>query len=420
MENTKTRLAMIGVSGRGMSQMGLLLAMDDVDIVAVCDLYEDRMQAAADKIMQERGTQTKQYADYKEMIRQEELDGVVITSSWDNHIQAAVCAMRYGVYPAMEVGGACSVNECWTLVRASEETGIPCMMLENCCYGREELALLNMVKQGLFGEVVHCEGAYSHDLRAEVSKGEENRHYRLRNYKNRNAELYPTHELGPIAKWLDINRGNRMLTLTATASKARGVNHYAREHQGAGHPNAAAPFNQGDIVTTVIKCAHGETIMLVHDTTLPRPYSRGNVVRGTKGIYMEANASVHIEGLTPDNPNHWDPAAWEPLGNYFEQYDHPVWKEYFKLGVRGGHGGMDYLVLRAYVESLRNGTPPPVDVYDAASWMVITVLSEESIMMGSHPVAIPDFTDGKWLRRDELPAGRYNLDRVCFEAFDQG
>jgi hypothetical protein len=291
------------------------------------------------------------------------------------------------------------------------------MLLENCCYGKEEMQILNMVKKGLFGEIIHCQGGYHHDLRGEVGWGDKNRHYRLNHFHRRNGELYPTHELGPIAKVLDINRGNRMMYLTAMASKARGMKLWAEKNR-PGDPISKFEWNEGDIVTTSIRCANGETIILSHDCTLPRPYSRGGYVHGTKGIWMEDNGSVFLEGLSPENKDSWTHAIWEPLTKYLDQYGHPLWKAFENIGVRGGHGGMDFLVLRAFAESIQNRTPAPIDVYDTASWMAITCLSEMSIARGSMPVDVPDFTDGRWINRDPLAPSCYSLDGVwdnCFK-----
>ena len=412
------RIGIVGLGGRGMGQMGVLLDMEDVEVVAVCDLYEDRVLAGIEAVAARRGRKPDGYADYRELVAREDLEAVVVTSSWTSHARIAVAAMRAGKYAAMEVGGAASLQECWELVRTSEETGKPCMMLENCCYGREEMALLNMVKQGVFGELVHCQGGYEHDLREEICNGDVNRHYRRENFLRRNGELYPTHELGPICKWLDVNRGNRMTILTSMASKSRGLSLWMQEHR----KDVAVPprFNQGDVVTTMIQCANGETILLTHDCSSPRPYSRGGRLQGTRGIWMEDNKSICIEGITAQDPTSWDHFPWEPFDRYIDGYDHPLWKEYAEFGLRGGHGGMDYLVLRAFVESVQNGTDTPIDVYDTAAWMAITCLSEQSVAMGSMPVPIPDFTDGRWIGREKAVPGCFALDDVYRTLFPGG
>ena len=307
--------------------------------------------------------------------------------------------MEHGIPVAMEVGGAYTIDDCWRLVRTYEKTKTPFMFLENCCYGEAEMLVMNMVKQGLFGEIIHCEGGYRHDLRAEIIYGKENRHYRLHNYLNRNCENYPTHELGPIAQILNINRGNRFLSLNAISSKAAGLNAFAAAHPDANQELATARFAQGDVVTTVITCAHGETITLTLDTTLPRAYSRGFTVQGTKGMYMEDNRSIFLDS-DHGGADHWD---WSPEWNnqvkYLEKYSHPTWVDYHKNGIRGGHGGMDGLVFDAFIECIRLGRPCPIDVYDAVAWMAVTPLSEESIAKGGAPVAFPDFTSGAWCTR---------------------
>ena len=401
------RVAVVGVSGRGRGLLGLLLGMPDVEVIGVSDLYEDRLARAKQDVIEKRGNTPMASTDFRRLLEMKELDAVITPSSWTSPADVCIASMDAGKYAATEVGGATSVEQCWELVRTSERTKKPCMLLENCCYGREELTIFNMVKQGLFGELVHAEGGYQHDLRDEICNGRENRHYRLANYSNRNGEVYPTHELGPIAKCLNINRGNRMLTLTATASKARGLHEWVKTHRGEEYDLFNRQFTMGDVVTTVIKCAHGETITLTHDTSLPRPYSRGNRIEGTKGIWMEDKYAVYLEGVSPKAD------VWDSLNNYYEKYEHPLWKWYRTEGVKGGHGGMDYLVLRAYVEAVKAGTQTPIDVYDTAAWMAVTCLSEDSVAMGSMPVAIPDFTNGKWFQREPAVLGKYCLTEVC-------
>ena len=408
-EKGKTvRLGVIGLGGRGMSQPETLLQMPDVEIVAVCDVYDDRVQKGQDLVFEKRGVRPDGETDYKKVLARPDIDAICVFTSWETHIDICVQAMRAGKKVATEVGGANSVDECWKLVRAKEETGIECMMLENCCYGKEEMTLLNMIRQGVFGTLVHCQGGYEHDLRDEIGNGDINRHYRQRHFLHRNGELYPTHELGPIAEYLNINRGNRMVSLCAMSSKAAGLHAWLQEHR----PDSElvnAQVNQGDIVTTMISCANGETILLTHDCTLPRPYSRGGRIQGTKGIWMEDNRSIYIDGRSPVDPGYWT-HRWEKDEAYMEEYKHPLWQAYEEFGLRGGHGGMDYLVLRAFVESVQKDECPPIDTYDTASWMAITALTEQSIAMGGAPVPVPDFTEGRWLqKRESFATGEYAL-----------
>lgn len=399
MKRDKLNVGMIGFGARGTLLLrDIILPMGKVNVKMVCDSYEDRAEKAADKVEEEQGTRPLVSLDYKEVIANPEVDTIIITCAWEGHIQIAIEAMRAGKAVGMEVGGAYTVEQCWDLVRTYEETKTPIMMLENCCYGRREMMAMHMAELGVLGTVVHCKGGYHHDLRDEVSGGEKYRHYRLRNYLSRNCENYPTHELGPIAQLLHINRGNRMVSLVSIASKAEGLHEYVNDRLGADHALANAKFAQGDIVTTVIRCAGGETITLTLDTTLPRYYSRDFTVRGTKGMYEEATDSVFLDKTHEEYDFKWK-EQWGNAETYSEEYEHPVWKAYKEEGVRGSHDGMDWLVFREFFDSILNGTPCPIDVYDTASWMCITALTEESIAMGGAPVMIPDFTKGEWITR---------------------
>lgn len=395
----KMKMGLIGLGSRGYSLLeDVFLYHKDIEISAVCDVYEDRCRNAAELIRERTNKEPFQTTEYKNIFQMEEIEAVILCSSWDCHINLAVEAMEIGKIVACEVGGAYSVQECFKLVEVYERTKTPIMMLENCCYGQKELMIRNMVEQGVLGEIVHCSGGYLHDLRDEIAYGEEERHYRLRNYIHRNTENYPTHELGPIAKILGINHGNRMVSLTAMASKSSGLKAYVREKKADDKNLLATEFNQGDIVTTTIKCANGETISLKLDTTLPRYYSRGFLVQGTKGIYNEENDSIFLEGDHQDFHFSWK-KQWGNAENYREQYEHPVWKKYLEEGVKKGHGGMDWLVFSDFVKAAREKSPMPIDVYDMAAWMCISALAEESIALGGHPVAIPDFTNGTWMSR---------------------
>lgn len=411
------KIGVIGLGGRGLGLLSAIVPMENIKVIAVADHYEDRRLKGVDEVKRVAGNTPLSTADYREVLAVDEIEAVIVSTSWADHIHIAIAAMKAGKYVASEVGGAYSIDECWELVKAYEETGTPCMLLENCCYGREELMVLNMVKKGLFGEVIHCRGGYHHDLREEITNGRENRHYRLSNYMNRNCENYPTHELGPIAKILNINRGNRMLSLTSMASKARGLHEYILKEKGPDYDLASFNFAQGDVVTTTIQCAHGETITITLDTTLPRAYSRGFEVHGTKALYMEDNNSLFIDGVHNQYDFVWK-EQWNNVEKLREQYDHPIWQTYTP-DADAGHGGMDVLVLRAFFESVREHTLPPIDVYDMAAWMSITTLSEQSIAMGGQPVAIPDFTNGRWINREAEAQGPFCLSDVCEEWWEK-
>ncbi|MBR6562854.1 MAG: Gfo/Idh/MocA family oxidoreductase [Clostridia bacterium] len=401
-ELRKVKVGIIGLGARGLPLVtACFLPMWEnglLEITAVCDYYEDRAEAGAKAVEDKTGVRPFTTTKWMEVVEHPEVEAVLVLTAWESHVEMCIAAMRAGKKVGTEVGGAYNIEDCFRLVRAYEETGIHCMMLENCCYGRRELMALNMARKGLFGTVVHCSGGYMHDLREEIVNGDINRHYRQRNYMRRNCENYPTHELGPIMPVLNINRGNRFVKLNSVASCSKGLHEYAVEHR-PDDPIAKADFAQGDIVTTILTCADGRTATLILDTTLPRIYSRGFTVRGTKGMYCEDGNYVHLDGESEfasvgDKLNN--------LENYAEEYEHPIWKEY-KANPIGGHDGIDWLVYNAFIESVREDITPPIDTYDTATLMCISCLSEQSIAAGGAPVAVPDFTSGKWIERVEKP-----------------
>lgn len=395
MENIK--IGFIGLGARGLILLRDVVLAQGEKVTAVCDIYPDRAENGAYAVTVAKQPKPSVYTDYRKVIEDENVNTIIIATAWESHTEIAVAAMKAGKAVALEVGGAYSLEQCYELVDTYEETKTPFMFLENCCFGRFEMMVLNMVQQGVLGDIVHASGGYCHDLREEIAKGKENRHYRLRNYLTRNCENYPTHEIGPIARVLNINRGNRMVSLVSVASKAAGLEEYIKTNMPDNKLLKGKTFNQGDIVTTIIKCANGETITITLDTTLPRFYSRGFTIRGTKGMYEEATHSIFMD--TADDRSHDLDWRKEKSGNadeYAKEYEHPVWKKYQEEGVQGTHDGMDWLQFKTFFEALRNDEPMPIDVYDAATWMAITVLSEMSIAQGGASVAFPDFTKGKW------------------------
>ena len=409
----RIKLGIIGLGGRGLGMLKnpiIPMRKDGIDVVAVCDLLEDRVNKAVNVLLESGAEKPFATTDYNEVLALKELDAVYIAVSWEPHVEVAVAAMKAGKYVGLEVGGAYSIDDCYKLVHTYEETGTEFMFMEICCYGKRELMMLNMVRQGVFGEVVHCTGAYCHELRKEVTTGLEKKHYRLRNYINRNCENYPTHEIGPIAKILDINNGNRFLSLSSFASSSKGMHSYVVKTKGEEHPLSKVNFAQSDVVTTVIQCAQGQTVRITLETGLPRGYSRGFEVHGTNAVYIEDNDSLFIDGTEKHAKNEW---KWKPMwGNaedYEEQYNHPLWKN----GVASdAHGGMDYVVMQAFLYAVKTNSHEPVDVYDAATYMSICVLSEESIAKGGAPVAFPDFTAGRWTERTDIADNEYTLDKI--------
>lgn len=406
----KARIAMIGLGGRGYGLLRLnLVHMKNVEVVGICDVYQDRIDKAIEKVKKVCGNTPKGSTNYKDFLQDENVDIIMITCAWEGHIDIAVEAMQSGKFVAMEVGGAYSVEDCWRLVDTYEQTKTPLMMLENCCYGEYELMTLRMVREGIFGDIVHCEGGYHHDLREEVAFGKENRHYRLKNYLERNCENYPTHEIGPIAKVLDINRGNLFTKLTSYSSVAKGLHEYILANKADDKELVASQFKQGDVVTTIIETIKGQTVVIQLDTTLPRPYSRGYTIRGTKAMYQEDNNLVFLDNKKFKMFDFNSRPLWNNGKKFAKKYAHRIWKNKGAV-VKAGHGGMDSLVLNAMIEAFLEGYYPPIDVYDTATWMVITALSEQSIKNNNQTMEFPDFTRGKWKNRQDVCLGHYSLE----------
>ncbi len=404
------KVGVIGLGLRGYSILRdtlLKLPEGDIKVVAICDLKQERIDKAVALIEENKGYKPFTTLNYKELIEYPEVEAVLALSAWENHIDAAIYSMKVGKYVGLEVGGAYSIDQCWELVKTHENTGVECMFMENCCYGQKELMACNMARLGVFGKISHCSGGYMHDLRSEIYSGHDGSHYRFRNYLHRNCDNYPTHEIGPIAKLLDINNGNRFVSLVSMASCANGMNEYIKNKADAPEHLRKLDFKQGDIVTTILKCANGETVTITLDTTLARSYSRGFTVRGTEGGYFGENDMIFLE--KEHHKYEWGcKEIWGNDKQYEELYNHDIWKNY---DPQGGHGGMDNLVYSAFVYSVKNNLHPPIDVYDGATYMAITALSSDSIATGGMPVAFPDFTNGRWCDRHDFVDSPYNLER---------
>ncbi|NLN95036.1 MAG: Gfo/Idh/MocA family oxidoreductase [Bacteroidales bacterium] len=409
-DTPKLRVGFIGVGLRGRSSLGLVLRRGDCIVPCVAD-PEPKAIASTMKMFDDAG-QIKPVAyqngdyDYLNMLDKEKLDAVIISSPWTWHSRQSIAAMNRGLYTGCEVSGAFSLEQCWQLVNTHESTGSHFFFLENVCYRRDVMAVLNMVRNNVFGELIHLECGYQHDLRdvkfndgkTVYSRGSEfgekavsEAKWRTIHSLNRNGDLYPTHGVGPVMNYIDINRGNRFVYLVSMSTKARGLHEYLKGID-PNHPNAQLEWKLGDVVTTLIHCNNGEKVLVSHDTSLPRPYSLGFRVQGTKGLWMDINGSVHIEGVS-------EPHRWDKQQSWFEKYDHPLWKRYENDAAGAGHGGMDWFLINAFVESAKKNEAPPIDVYDAATMLSITALSEKSIAMGSAPMTFPDFTNGRWISK---------------------
>ncbi len=411
--NGKLKVGIIGSGLRGQDHIDLLLRRKECEVICIAE-PDQVMLASTKKIFEAFGSKwpeiyDKGQHDYVRMLDKEKIDGVIIATPWEWHSQMAIAAMKAGVFVGMEVSGGFSLDECWDMVNTHESTGTPLFFMENVCFRRDVMAVLNMVKQGLFGELIHLECGYQHDLRGVKfndgitpynsgvefgEKGFSEAKWRTWHSVYRNGDLYPTHGIGPVAQWINLNHGNRMETLISMASKSRGLHEYIVNHPKGGpdHPNAKLEFRLGDKVTTMVKCTNGETILLHHDTSLARPYSLGFRVQGTTGLWMDINKRLYLEGTSPDH-------QWEDAGAYLTQYDHDAWKAHEKDAEGAGHGGMDWFITDAFVRCALEGKAPPFDVYDAASWMAITPMSEASIASGGMPQTFPDFTRGRWMRK---------------------
>ncbi len=407
----KLRVGLIGVGLRGTNHLNNLLSRTDVLITAICDIDPNRISLALKKIDEKGQKKPKVFSandqDYKNLLDLKDVDAVIISTPWLWHTRMAKDTMLAGKYAGLEVSAANTLEECWDLVNTHEDTGTHLMILENVNYRRDVLAVLNMVKQDVFGELLHFKCGYQHDLRgvklndgktaygkgAEFGeKGISESVWRTQHSLLRNADVYPTHGIGPIAVMADINRGNRLVSMTSNATKARGLHNYIVKQGGENHPNAKLKFKQGDIITSTIETANGETIIVTHDVNSPRPYSLGFHVQGTKGLWEDDGKRIHIEGISKAH-------KWDDSKEWLEKYDHPLWKKYGEYAQGSGHGGMDYFVINAFVESAKENIAPPMDAYDAAAWSAITPLSELSIENNGEPQDFPDFTRGNWVKR---------------------
>ncbi|UII78703.1 Gfo/Idh/MocA family protein [Flagellimonas sp. CMM7] len=407
----KLKVGFIGVGLRGTNHLTNILLRKDVEVTAICDIDPARIDLTKEMIKNAGGKSPKVFGkndyDYRNLLELEDVDAVIIATPWLWHVRMTVDAMKAGKYAGVEVSAANTMEECWDLVNTHEQTGTHMMILENVNYRRDVMAVLNMVKQNIFGETVHFRCGYQHDLRevkfnngqqpygGGVEFGEKaisEAKWRTEHSVKRNGDVYPTHGLGPIAVMSDINRGNRFVSMSSYASKAIGLHNYVVKHGGENHPNAKVKFKQGDVITSTIETARGETIIITHDCNLPRPYSLGFRVQGANGLWEVDGNRIYVEGKS-------EPHKWDEATSWLEKYDHPLWKKYGEYAEGSGHGGMDFFVMNAFVESAKQNIAPPMDAYDAAAWSAVTPLSEVSIENNGEPQNFPDFTRGLWIKR---------------------
>jgi predicted dehydrogenase len=404
----KIRLGYIGVGLRGRNHITEGLLRSDVEITAICDIQESSLKYCRAQFVKAGKKLPAEYTGgldaYKKLLERKDIDAVIIATPWEFHKEQAIDAMRAGKYVGCEVIAGITVEDHWEILKVYEETKVPYMTLENVCYRRDVLAVLNMVRNQVFGELIHLEGGYQHDLRGVLfndgknfdGKGGEfgpntvgEAQWRTQWNADRNGDIYPTHGVGPIMQYIDINKGNQFTNLVSFASKSRGLHQYI-EKVSPGNKNLSVNFKNGDLVTTMLNCANGETVTLTHDTHLPRPYSLGFRVQGTQGLWMDVADAIYVEGKSASYDE------WDKAKVWLDKYDHPLWKKYEHQADGAGHGGMDWFVFNAFVESVKQRRQTPIDVYDSLTMSVITPLSEKSIAEGNMPQQFPDFTKGKW------------------------
>ncbi len=387
------RIGFVGVGGQGSEHVRNLLKIEGCTVQAVCDIVPEKVERVQGWV-QEAGfdrptAYTNGERDFERMCAEEDLDLVFNATPWKWHVPICVSAMENEKHTATEVPAAYTIEDCWKLVEVAEKYAKHCVMMENVNYGRMEMMVFHMVRKGLLGDVVHGEGGYLHDLR-EIKFSEEGEGlWRRAHAMIRNGNLYPTHGLGPVANCMDINRGDRFATLVSMSGPSRGLQDYAESHYPPDHAKRQESYVLGDVNVSLIQTALGRTIYVGHDTNLPRPYSRINLVQGTKGIFQGYPDRVYVEGRS--EAHQWDDAsAW------LEEWEHPLWREIEERSREAGHGGMDYMETYRLIKCLREGLPTDMNVYDAVSLSAVTPLSEWSVANGSQPIQFPDFTRGRW------------------------
>ena len=388
------RLGVIGVGGRGTGLLETALALPGVEVRAVCDVVASSAEQAQRIVKAKTGRQPEAYVKdefaWRGLLGRDDLDAVVIATPWEWHAQMAVGAMRAGKCPGVEVPAAITLPECWQLVRTSEQTGKPCMMLENVCYFPNVMAISRMIQEGLFGDLLDCEAGYQHDCRGLMFDARGQLSWRGRHAADKNGNLYPTHPIGPVAQWMNINRGDRFVQLVSMSTPAKGLREYAAKRFGREHAAARRSYAQGDVNTTLLKTANGLTVTLYFDMFTHRPYDLIFRVQGVKGIYQGTLDKICLEGSGGGSEN------WQPSQPYLTEYAHPLWRALGEAALAaGGHGGADYVMMYDWLAAVRMRTQTPQDVYAAAAWSAIFPLSIASVAKGSQPVEFPDFTKGR-------------------------
>ncbi len=395
------KCAFIGVGARGSGHCSDIAKIPGVDVVGICDLYEDIANRSVANVKGKGHTQVKAYVggpkEYLKMLSETKPDAVFIATPWEVHAEHCIESMKAGAHAFVEVPIALTVKEMWQLVDTSEMTGKHCMMMENVNYGREELLYLNMVRQGLLGELLHGEAAYIHSLRGQMNQVKRGTgSWRTYHYAHRNGNLYPTHGLGPVAQYMNLGRGEDTFgSLVSYSSPSIGRAQYAKDNFGPDHQWNQLDYKGGDMSTAIIKTHLGRTVMVQWDETSPRPYSRHNLIQGTKGTLAGFPNRIAVEGL--GNAHAWaEGKAFEEIAS---KYEHPLIKRLkAKVDAMGltGHGGMDGMMRMRIIECLQEGLPLDQNVYEGCFWSAVGPLSEASVAANGAPQTFPDFTRGQW------------------------
>ncbi len=398
------RIGFVGIGGMGSVHVRNLLAIGKaiggVEIRALGDIRREHAERAREWVREAGGPEPRLYTrgerDFERLCAEGDLDLIFTATPWRWHVPVMLAAMENGKHAATEVPAATTLDECWQLVETAERTARHAVMMENCNYGRFEMLVFHLTRLGMFGDILHAEGGYLHDLRSVKFSDRGEGLWRRAHSRIRNANLYPTHGLGPVANCMDIGRGDRFEYLVSMSGPSRGLQEYAREHFPEEAPERREHFLLGDVNLSLIRTARGRTITVVHDTNLPRPYSRIHAVQGTKGIFNGYPNRIHLEGRSPEH-------QWEDAADYLAEFEHPLWREVAGPGEELGHGRMDYLEDYRLIRCLQQGLPTEMNVYDAAALSVVTDLSERSAADRSRPVDFPDFTRGGWRSFPKLP-----------------
>ncbi len=390
------KVGFVGIGNMGTGHVRNLLKIEGCQITAVCDIRSSQTDKAKKMITDAGFPEPKVYGkdedDYKRMCANEDLDLVYNAAPWRYHTPICLAAMKNGKHAASEVNIGLTVDDLWELVETSEKTQKHCIMQENCCYDRAEMAVMNMIKKGVFGELLHGECGYLHDLRGMlISPTYYQGMWRWHQETTLNGSLYPTHGIGPMGWCMDINRGDALDYLVSVSSNARGLHEYAVDKLGADHELSKTDVACGDVNTVLIKTKMGKTIICKHDTHLPRPYSRDFLVQGTKGIMRKYPSAKMSTGH-----------GWEDFKKFQDEYEHPVWKAMQEKAKGAGHGGMDFIEDYRMITAIRKGITPDIDVYDSVVWSSLIPLSVESVKNNGKPMKIPDFTRGMWKKPRKL------------------